>query len=122
MARYLRKYALHNNPMEQILKSMKKIRKRFLAVSAAMLLGACASTSSQANTCEFIDSALITRKVKHALLQDEQFRILTINVETIKGTVQLSGVASSPEQRSRAVELARTVPGVRSISNEIRLE
>jgi osmotically-inducible protein OsmY len=108
--------------MERIVKSMKKIRKRFLAVSALMLLGAYGGAPARANTCEFVDSATITRKVRNALMRDEQLRVLALNVETIKGTVQLSGVASSEEQSARAVQLARTVPGVRSISNEIRLK
>lgn len=97
------------------------IRKRFLAISAAALLGACAGTPARESTGEFIDDSAITGKVKAALMRDKKVSGLSIGVETFKGSVQLSGFAASTEERSRAGELARAVPGVKRISNDIRL-
>jgi osmotically-inducible protein OsmY len=47
---------------------------------------------------------------------------MNINVETYKGTVQLSGFANSASEMSRAVEIARSVKGVKSVKNDIRLK
>ena len=37
----------------------------------------------------------------------------------MQGTVQLSGFAASAIERQRAGEIARAVPGVRSVRNDI---
>jgi hyperosmotically inducible periplasmic protein len=70
---------------------------------------------------EYFDDAAITAKVKTAFLRDEQVSGLAINVETVKGTVQLSGFAHSEAERARAEQLAKSVSGVQQVLNDIRL-
>jgi len=45
-----------------------------------------------------------------------------INVETFKGKVQLSGFVNSQADINRAMELARSVKGVSSVSNDMKLK
>jgi osmotically-inducible protein OsmY len=45
--------------------------------------------------------------------------LMQINVETFKGTVQLSGFVDSAGAAERAVELARTVKGVKTVNNSL---
>lgn len=45
-----------------------------------------------------------------------------INVETIKGTLQLRDVVTSRADISKAVEVARGVGGVTSVKNDMRLK
>ena len=45
-----------------------------------------------------------------------------INVETFKGVVQLNGFVRSQADINRAVEVARGVPGVKSVKNDMRLK
>lgn len=85
-------------------------------------LAACAATSTGESTGEYIDDAAITTKVKTALLQDPEVSGLDINVETFKGTVQLSGFANTKRERQRAETLARSVAGVQSVQNSIQLK
>lgn len=99
-----------------------KIRKRFLAASAAMLLGTNAGAAMRERRMEYIDDAVITRKVRNALLEDGRIGALAIRVETVKGTVLLSGATANAEGWSRAVELALAVPGVKGVNNDIRLK
>ncbi|HEX2201263.1 MAG TPA: BON domain-containing protein [Gammaproteobacteria bacterium] len=87
-----------------------------------LCLAACAATSTDESTGEYIDDAAITTKVKTALLQDPEVSGLDINVETFKGTVQLSGFANTERERQRAGTLARLVEGVQSIQNDIELK
>jgi hyperosmotically inducible protein len=89
-----------------------------------LCLAACAATSTDTDesTGEYIDDAAITAKVKTALLQDPEVSGLAINVETFKGTVQLSGFANTERERQRAGTLARLVEGVQSIQNDIELK
>jgi osmotically-inducible protein OsmY len=42
-----------------------------------------------------------------------------ISVETYKGVVQLSGFVDSAQAARRAVELARSVKGVKSVKNSL---
>jgi osmotically-inducible protein OsmY len=99
-----------------------------LAVALAAALGGtlvttgCASTSTQSSAGEMIDDSVITTKVKAAFVEDKTVAAMNINVETYKGTVQLSGFANSASEMSRAVEIARSVKGVKSVKNDIRLK
>ncbi len=86
----------------------------------ASLLG-CAGTSTKESTGEYVDDSVITTKVKAAILNEPSLKVLQINVETFKGTVQLSGFVNSQANINRAVEVARGVPGVTSVRNDMRL-
>jgi osmotically-inducible protein OsmY len=85
------------------------------------LLG-CASTSTREGAGEYVDDTAITAKVKAAVFEESSLKSAEINVETFKGTVQLSGFVSSAANISKAVELARGVPGVKSVKNDMRVK
>jgi len=70
---------------------------------------------------ESIDDAVVTAKVKAKLVDDEVTKAYQIEVETFKGTVQLSGSVDSEEARSRATELARDVGGVKDVKNSLQV-
>jgi osmotically-inducible protein OsmY len=99
---------------------------RKLATLAGVLLMAttlgCASTRTREGTGEYVDDTVITTKVKAAILNEPMLKSAEINVETFKGVVQLSGFVSSPAAESKAVEVARTVGGVKSVKNDMRLK
>ena len=71
---------------------------------------------------KFIDDAWITAKVKALLLKDEGVKGLSVNVETYKGTVQLSGWVSDPAQIIRAEQIALSVEGVKSVRNDLQIK
>jgi len=85
----------------------------------AALTGGCASTATQASTGEYIDDAAITVKVKSAFVQDPVVKVLTVNVETFKGVVQLSGFVATNEEKAQAGRIAAGVSGVTSVTNNI---
>jgi osmotically-inducible protein OsmY len=91
------------------------------AILLASLLG-CAGTSTKEGTGEYFDDTVITTKVKAAIFNEPSLNSAEINVETFKGTVQLSGFVSSPANINRAVEIARGVGGVTSVKNDMRLK
>jgi osmotically-inducible protein OsmY len=68
-----------------------------------------------------IDDSVITGKVKTALIADSTTKAYQIEVETYQATVQLSGFVDSAEARRRAVEIARSVEGVRDVKNSLQL-
>jgi osmotically-inducible protein OsmY len=100
---------------------LKRFSTVLLMLSLAFFLG-CASTAKQEGTGEYVDDTVITTKVKAAVLNEPTLKSAEINVETFKGVVQLSGFVSSQEDISKAVEVARGVPGVKSVKNDMRLK
>lgn len=106
---------------EGIVNSNKRMG-RFLASFAVVLaLAACAATPQRESTGEFIDDSVLTTKVKAVLLHDPAVSGLAVNVETFKGVVQLSGFVKSAAERDKAAELARAVPGVKQVKNDLLL-
>jgi len=69
-----------------------------------------------------LDDGIITAKVKSALLADPSIKSLDIAVVTRKGETQLSGFVNSQNQIAHAVEVARTVEGVKSVANEMSVK
>ena len=98
----------------------KSISAVFLAVALATTLG-CASTATKEGTGEYVDDSVITTKVKAALLNEPSLKSMEINVETFKGTVQLSGFVRSEANIHTAIEVARRVHGVNAVKNDMRL-
>jgi len=86
-----------------------------------LLLSACAGTATKESTGEYVDDTVITSKVKVALLKEKSISAGDINVETFKGVVQLSGFVSSNEQARRAVEVTRSIDGVRYVENDMKI-
>lgn len=81
-----------------------------------------APTADQQNsTSQYVDDATITTKVKSSLLADKDTSGTAIKVETANGTVQLSGNVKSAEEKSRAVDLARQIEGVKDVKDMIQV-
>ena len=101
---------------------MKKVsgRREFLAsLALATTLVACSAVQGRETAGEYADDTSITTRVKADILKDEGLKGNQINVETMQGTVQLSGFVDSAQQAARAAEIARSVKGVRSVRNSI---
>ena len=104
---------------------MTNITRRLTTLIAiafmAMALG-CASTAKTEGTGEYIDDTVVTTKVKAAIFNEPTLKSAEINVETFKGVVQLSGFVNSREDINKAVAVARQIPGVTSVKNDMRLK
>lgn len=93
-----------------------------VVVLCAAILAGCAGSQTSQSTGEFVDDAVVTTKVKTALIQDSRVDALDIQIKTFKGVVQLSGFADTTEEKQRAETVARGVEGVRTVANDIRLK
>jgi osmotically-inducible protein OsmY len=101
------------------------MKKRNIVIYCLLLLMlivsfvACASTSKQESTGEYIDDSVITTKVKSLLAADDFLKSFQISVETYKGSVQLSGFVGSQQAVDKAGEIVRSVKGVKSVKNNL---
>jgi osmotically-inducible protein OsmY len=82
----------------------------------------CAATRTHESTGEYVDDSAITLKVKAAILADDSLKSSEINVETFKGTVQLSGFVNSQSDINHAVVVAKNVNGVTAVKNDMQLK
>jgi len=99
-----------------------KTLSRLLAatVFGATLAAGCTSLGEKFAGTR-VDDTAITSNVKAKFVADTAVSALNIKVNTYQGTVQLSGFAKSAEEAERAVQLARSVGGVKMVKNDIRL-
>lgn len=93
----------------------------FLALTLITVVG-CASTATKEGAGEYFDDSVITTKVKATILDQPMLKVFEIQVDTFKGVVHLSGVVSSADEVTRAFEVARRIPGVKSVRNDLRLK
>jgi hyperosmotically inducible protein len=82
-------------------------------------IGGCAVTSGQSTAGQYIDDKTIAARVKTRFAQDDRVSAMRIEVESLNGTVQLSGFATSEDERMRAAQIARAVPDVKDVRNNI---
>ncbi len=98
-----------------------------LALSAALVatLGVtsgCAVTRKQETVGAYVDDAALTTRVKAKFAADPTVSAMSISVETLKGTVQLSGFAKSDAEKAVAGRLARETSGVVAVRNDIAVK
>lgn len=98
----------------------------FRSIAAAVLaaaLAACAAARAPGRADEYLEGAVITSRVRMALLRDGAVpSSLAIRVQTREnGQVELSGFVGSDVERRRAEEIARGVEGVASVANGIQV-
>jgi osmotically-inducible protein OsmY len=92
-------------------------------MTAIVLLTAqgCAVTRGQESVGAYVDDATITTQVKSRFVENKQVDAAAISVETMKGTVMLSGFAKNATEKVTAETIARGVKGVVSVKNEIAI-
>ena len=89
-----------------------------LGVGSAVFTG-CAGTSTKESTGEYIDNSALTAKVKSAFASDDIVKGRDIQVESFRGTVQLSGFVDTPQQKSHAEAIAESIQGVKAVKNNL---
>ena len=101
------------------------IHKTSLAAVAAscvlLVASGCAVSRGQESVGAYIDDAGITTLVKSRFFEDKDVAGTSISVETLKGTVMLSGFAKNALERNKAETIARGVKGVTAVKNEIAI-
>ena len=89
------------------------------AIIALVTSAGCAVTSGQEGVGAYVDDAAITTAVKARMVDNKNVDASAIQVETLKGTVQLTGFAKNSAEKTVAESLAMKVHGVKSVKNQI---
>lgn len=111
------KAANRENIMKKTITSLAFIA--CLGMGVATFTTGCSGDRYHRSTGTYVDDKAIGAKVKTELLGDSEVKGLAVNVEVNNGRVQLSGFVDSLAQKNRAAELARNVPGVKYVKNDL---
>jgi hyperosmotically inducible periplasmic protein len=100
---------------------MKTIHTYALLALAGLtvITAGCAVQRGQETMGAYVDDAGITTLVKTRMLEDKTVSGMAISVETLNGTVQLSGFAKTYDEKMQAENIARNVSNVKSVRNNI---
>ena len=92
----------------------------FAALAGITIIGTgCAVGRGQETAGAYVDDAAITAAVKAKFVEDKTVSAMAISVETLNGTVQLSGFAKSAAEKMQAENIARGVKNVKNVRNDI---
>ena len=90
-----------------------------LAALSLLAVSGCAVTRGQETVGAYVDDSAITTAVKSRYVENKDVDASSIGVETLNGTVMLSGFAKNETEKSAAESVARKVNGVKSVKNQI---
>ena len=91
----------------------------FAAITGVTVLTSvgCSVAREQQTVGSYVDDAGITTAVKAKMAEDKTVSATSISVETLKGTVQLSGFAKSQAEKNQAENIARNTKNVKDVRN-----
>ena len=98
------------------------LQKQFACAVTALALvvaSGCAVQRGQESVGAYIDDSAITTSVKARYVENKDVDASSIKVETLNGTVMLSGFAKNGTERMKAEDIAMKVNGVKSVKNSI---
>jgi osmotically-inducible protein OsmY len=90
-----------------------------IATASLLTLQGCAVQRGQETVGEYVDDATITTALKAKFVENKDVDASSIKVETLNGTVMLSGFAKNDREKTKAEEIARASKGVKSVRNGI---
>jgi osmotically-inducible protein OsmY len=101
---------------------MASSKRATIMFAIAIFVAACTTAPQQESTGQYVDDAVITSRIKAALLAEPTLRSAEIGVETFKSVVQLSGFVSSRDNMLKAATIAGDTKGVTGVKSDMRLK
>lgn len=93
-----------------------------LVALAGSALGGCTSGIPGFGKVEAVHDEAISAGVRSAIRRDPELKVSDLDVNTYQGVVRLSGFVSSADSVAAAASVVRTVKGVKSVDNDLRLK
>ena len=93
-----------------------------LATAAVATFTGCAGNQYDRSTGQYIDDKSLIVRVHDALHDNPDYKFDDVNVDSFRGTVQLSGFVNTSDQKSKAGDIAKNVQGVQHVVNNITIK
>jgi osmotically-inducible protein OsmY len=88
-----------------------------LVVTLVLGTAGCASTGGG-----FFGDAAITTRVKTAIFNEPELKVMNISVSTEENVVHLSGTVKTRAERAKAIQVARKVEGVKAVKSDLAVK
>jgi osmotically-inducible protein OsmY len=109
------------------------MKNRLDALCVVLCLGMAAAATASLTGCsreenappaagQATDDKTLTASVKSALANNPNYKFADVTVDTMNGTVQLSGFVNTDDQKTKAVEVAKGVPGVTNVEDKMTVK
>jgi hyperosmotically inducible protein len=97
------------------------MKKPILAFIASLATALAMPVHAAKTTGDHVDDGAIAASIKAGLLDNKDTSSMSINVESYKGTVQLSGFVDSQTEKDAAGKVAGGVGGVKKVINSLSI-
>jgi osmotically-inducible protein OsmY len=98
---------------------MQRMRSFVVPAVALVAVGCTQVTGRSASTAA--EDAKITAKVKTKLASQQIGPLTRVDVDTVRGTVYLTGIVEKAAMKTRASEWARSVEGMTEVVNNLKV-
>ena len=98
----------------------KRGQSLLVVLIVSLLMASCQATTGR-TAGRNVDDAALTASVNAALVADKPSNFTRIDVDTTNGVVTLTGTVETPQQRTRAEQLASRVDGVKRVVNNLQV-
>jgi hypothetical protein len=96
-------------------------RNPFVAAVALLSTVGCRVMHHEETTGQYVDDTTLNARAKAALIKDKNVKSTDFSIEVYQGNVTLTGVARTPSEAKLAEEDIRSVDGVKSVKNDVRI-
>jgi hyperosmotically inducible periplasmic protein len=103
---------------QSILNLMRRLCAAFIVIIVASACGSTRPAQVQQQP-QAVEDVQVGVRVKNALVNDPQLGPRGIEVRVSRGLVILAGQVNSAEEATRAVDLARAIPGVTDVRSQL---
>jgi hyperosmotically inducible periplasmic protein len=86
---------------------------------AGIAITGCAPTRYTRGPGEYVEDKALSTRVNTALFRDPAVSGFDVNVQSWRGQVQLTGFVDTEQQKERAEQIVRNVPGVEWVRNDL---
>ena len=97
------------------------IKVAAVAAVALLSMAGCSVMHHEETTGQYVDDTTISASAKAALIKDSNVKSSDFSIEVYQGHVTLTGVAQSPTEARQAEQDIRSVEGVKSVKNDVRI-
>lgn len=93
-----------------------------IAATTVLIAGLTSTFAFAADSDQPVSDSYITTKVKAELTKDSATSAKTIHVKTVNGIVHLTGMVTSPEEKTEAEKDAGAIKGVTKVKNDLKIK
>jgi hyperosmotically inducible periplasmic protein len=93
-----------------------------LAAPLCVITGCNQSQTATGTAGAVVDDKTLTANVESALANNPDYKFTDVKVSVSGGTAQLSGFVNTQDQKNKAGDIAKSVPGVKDVQNSVSLK